>query len=84
MFVTAKNKEMSEKKIEVRFSSSELIKSKFIDSLSTVEGYLLEARGDMSTTTNYSPEGVHRRIQDIKNSLLRDIEKLSREIKISE
>jgi hypothetical protein len=73
---------MSEKKIEVRFSRSELIKSKFIDTLSMVEGYLLESRGDMSTLTSYSPSGVHKRIQDIKNSLSRDLEKLSNEIDI--
>lgn len=75
---------MEGKKIEVKFNSTDLIKAKFINSLSTVEGYLLESRGDMSTHTNYSPSGVYKRIQDIKSSLLRDIESLSREIKISE
>lgn len=75
---------MEGKKIEVKFNSTDLIKSKFVDSLSTIEGYLSESRGDISVGTSYSPSGVHRRMQDIKSSLLRDIESLSREIKISE
>jgi|LakMenE18May11ns_1017448.scaffolds.fasta_scaffold8846093_1 hypothetical protein len=75
---------MNKTKIEVKTSSIDIIKSKFIGSLSTIEGYLKEAEGDVAIGQTYSASAVNRRIVEIKNSLIRDLNNLSKEISISE
>ncbi len=73
---------MIKTKIEVKTSSIDIVKSKFIGSLSTIEGYLKEAEEDVAVGQNYSASAVNRRILAIKNSLISDLNNLSKEISV--
>jgi hypothetical protein len=70
--------------IKVKVSTEEIVKSKFTDSLSTIEGYLKEAEGDYYHGTDYSARAVVKRISDIKDKLLNDLENLAKSIEVNE
>lgn len=73
-----------EKEIKIKIDNLELIKSKFVNSLMKIEGYLKEAQGDMRpyNETTYGATGVYGRFKNVKEEFLKDLENFSKDIEI--
>ena len=71
-----------EKSIKIKVDQRELVNSKFTDTISVVEGYFNEAKGDLVVSQTYSANAVYNRMSRIKETLMRDLEKLSRDIQV--
>jgi hypothetical protein len=69
--------------VTVKVNKQDLVNSKFTKTISTVEGYFKEAKGDLSISQTYSATAVYNRMADIRNVLMEDLEKLSHDIAIS-
>ena len=70
--------------IQIKTNNEEILKGKFADTFSTIEGYYREAKGDISVDQSYSAGAVFRRIERIKEAFLRDINNLSKNISVVE
>jgi len=66
--------------MKIRTNAEDIIKGKLYNTLSTVEGFLTEAEGDKEAGTSYSAKAVYGRMSKIKQALMDDIKKLSRDI----
>ena len=63
--------------ITMQVDTEELVKSKFIETLTVMEGYFREAKGDVEVGQTYSANAVYRRMEKIKEALHNDLEKLA-------
>ena len=69
--------------IKINLTAEEIVKVKFIDTLSIIEGYLTEAEGNRNHGTTYYVNSVYDRINNIKNTLLNDLTNLSQIVEMN-
>lgn len=67
--------------MKIKTTNSEIIKAKFINSLLILEKYISEAA---ATDSAYYASSVKSRMQGVKAELLKDIEKLSKDVEVEE
>jgi len=67
-------------KIKIKISTEEMLNAKFKDTLVTIEGYLKESEGDMSTGISYGASAVNSRMGKIKLALLNDLKEMAKSI----
>lgn len=68
--------------IIVPTTTEEIVQAKFIKTIAIVEGYYLEARGDIAVDQSYDSTAVFNRMERIKITLQEDLRKLASEIQI--
>ena len=66
--------------MQVEVKTEDVLNGKFKNTLSTLEGFLMEAYGDIQNDTSYSAKGVHNRFEEVKTALLSDLESLQKSI----
>ena len=70
--------------MKINVSNEEILKAKFNKTIARIEGYVTEARGDMSINTTYRPEAVHSRMDNIKKAFYEDLTQLAKDLTIDE
>ena len=68
--------------MRIKVSNEEIVKAKFSQTIAKIEGYLTEARGDVSHGTSYSANAVYRRMQAIQEAFYKDIEQFAKDLKV--
>ena len=71
-------------KIKIKLTAEEVVRAKFLLSLTKIEGYLKEAQGDELISGEYTAYAVKKRIQCIKDALLKDLNELAKQIDVCE
>jgi predicted DNA-binding transcriptional regulator len=71
-------------KLIIKTDTRELVKSKFTETIAIVEGYFREAKGDVAVGQTYTANAVYSRMARIKETLMKDLEKLAKDIQIDE
>jgi hypothetical protein len=67
--------------IKIKTNNEEILKAKFNDTIAKIEGYLTEAKGDISINTTYRASAVHNRIEKIKDCFMNDLANLAKDLK---
>ena len=70
--------------IKIKTNNEEILKAKFNDTIAKIEGYLTEAKGDISINTTYRASAVHARIEKIKDCFIKDLTQLAKDLTIEE
>ena len=70
--------------IKIKTNNEEILKAKFNDTIAKIEGYLTEAKGDISINTTYRASAVHNRIEKIKDCFIKDLTQLAKDLTIEE
>lgn len=73
---------MNELKLALQINSEDLVNAKFIDTISLIEGFFREAEGHVDLDTEYSAEGVKRRLRSIREALRSDITNMAASISV--
>lgn len=68
--------------MKIKTDSLEILKSKFIETISKIEGVYKEAEGDLKVDQRYSASGVYKRIASIREAFYDDLRNLSNDIEV--
>lgn len=66
--------------MKIQTSNIEILKGKFTQTISQIEGCLQEANGARQMNISYSARGVESRMINIKNIFLKELNELSRSL----
>lgn len=66
----------------IKSSKKELIQSKLINTIRTLNGFLTEASGDRENGVKYSSNGVYERLYKIGQALEEDINNFAESIEV--
>lgn len=66
--------------MRIKTDALEILKGKFNETISKIEGIYKEAEGDLSVGQRYSAEAVYKRISSIRESFYDDLRNLSNDI----
>jgi hypothetical protein len=68
--------------MKIKVSTEELVKAKFSKTIATVEGFYKEAKGDVAIDQGYQATAVYRRMDEIREALNSDLQKLARDLSV--
>lgn len=69
--------------LKIKVSAEEILAGKFRDTVQRINGYLQEARGDVSVGQSYSANAVYGRMQRIKEAFDQDLKNLAADLDLS-
>jgi hypothetical protein len=74
------NKENQNMALKIKASSEEILKGKFSNTLTCIQGYVTEAKGDIGMDVNYGPKAVLGRMKLIQETFIKDMENLAKDL----
>jgi len=69
--------------LKIKVSAEEILAGKFRNTIQRLNGYVTEARGDVSIGQTYSANAVHSRMLNIKEAFDRDLRDLAADLDLS-
>lgn len=70
--------------LNLKINATDAVNAKFLNTLKVLNGYLQEAKGDMSTGQNYSANAVHSRLLNLETAFKNDLATLAKDINVNE
>jgi hypothetical protein len=68
--------------VKVKTTNQEIVNSKFIRTLEAINGYVAEAKGDVTINQGYSAQAVLGRMEIIQRAMRADLEMLVASIEV--
>lgn len=70
--------------LNLKINATDAVNAKFLNTLKVLNGYLQEAKGDMSQGTNYGPKAVYERLLNLETAFKNDLATLAKDINVNE
>lgn len=70
--------------INLKINATEAVNAKFLNTIKVLNGYLQEAKGDISNDTRYGAKAVYERLLNVEKSFQQDLMTLAKDIKVDE
>jgi hypothetical protein len=69
--------------ITVPTTNDEIVRSKFLETLRTLHGYVQEAKGDIRVNQTYTAKGVYSRLICVEEALEKELANLATSITVT-